>query len=233
MTVMLDSMGKIRAASEGTAVIIKDINDIAFQTNLLALNAAVEAARAGDAGRGFAVVAEEVRNLAGRAKEAAKKTEELIKESVKLADGGQVVSTEVNGHLSEITSSVGKVTSIVAEIAEASKEQSRGIGQVNKALTEMDKVTQQNAANSEESSSAAEELASQAQELAEMIGRFSLSRATVQRVAKRKQLGPATHATATKTAGKPVTSKSAGAKSRAAKQEEFIPMEDDPEFANF
>src|SRR5208283_5776594 len=97
----------------------------------------------------------------------------------------------------------GKVTSIVAEIAEASKEQSRGIGQVNKALTEMDKVTQQNAANSEESSSAAEELASQAQELAEMIARFSLSRALVQRAPKRKQLGPASHNGQSKSLGKP------------------------------
>jgi methyl-accepting chemotaxis protein len=74
MANMLTAMTAIKQAAEGTANIIRDINEIAFQTNLLALNAAVEAARAGDAGRGFAVVAEEVRNLALRSKEAAQNT---------------------------------------------------------------------------------------------------------------------------------------------------------------
>ena len=75
MAGMVHSMTQIRSAAEGTAQIIKDINEIALKTNLLALNAAVEAARAGDAGRGFAVVAEEVRNLALRSKDAAQRTE--------------------------------------------------------------------------------------------------------------------------------------------------------------
>jgi methyl-accepting chemotaxis protein len=174
MTQMRDAMLKIRSSAEGTAAIIKDINEIAFQTNLLALNAAVEAARAGEAGRGFAVVAEEVRNLALRSKEAARKTEVLIVESVQLAQGGETISKEVGSSLDEIVSAVTRVSSIVADIATASDEQARGIEQVNKAVAQMDQVTQQNAANSEQSASAAEELSAQAQELSELVGRFKL-----------------------------------------------------------
>ena len=102
MEQMTGAMAKIRASAEGTSEIIKDINEIAFQTNLLALNAAVEAARAGEAGRGFAVVAEEVRSLALRAKEAASKTEELIRESVKQAGEGELTARHVDGKLGEI-----------------------------------------------------------------------------------------------------------------------------------
>jgi methyl-accepting chemotaxis protein len=168
------AMSKIKASAEGTSQIIRDINDIAFQTNLLALNAAVEAARAGDAGRGFAVVAEEVRSLALRAKEAASRTEELIRQSVGQTVHGESAAKAVAGKLSEIASGIGKVTDLVSEIAAAAREQAAGIEQVNRALGEMDKLTQQNAASAEESSSAASELSGQAEELAAMLGAFRL-----------------------------------------------------------
>ncbi len=171
---MTTAMGKIKSSAEGTSQIIKDINEIAFQTNLLALNAAVEAARAGEAGRGFAVVAEEVRSLAQRSKEAANKTEELIRQSVKEAAEGEITAGKVNGQFSEILASVSKVSDIVAEIAAASREQAGGIDQVNKAMCQMNTITQQNAASSEETSSSAMELSGQSDEMAAVVASFQL-----------------------------------------------------------
>jgi methyl-accepting chemotaxis protein len=175
MEQMTQAVGRIRAAVENTAQIIRDINQIAFQTNLLALNAAVEAARAGDAGRGFAVVADEVRNLAQQAKEAAHRTEELLQESIRQAERGETITQEVTTSLNEIVGSVKKVGQIITEIAVASREQSESIQQVHRASTEMDRVTHQNAASSEELSSTAEELAAQAQDLTGMVSRFRLA----------------------------------------------------------
>ncbi len=176
MARLAQSMGEIRRAAGATAQIIRDINDIAIQTNLLALNAAVEAARAGEAGRGFAVVAEEVRNLSQRAKTAARKTEELIRESVALADAGSKLSEEVSCDLGEIRKSVGMVAQIVNEVADGSQQQSRGIEQLNATVAQLGQATQDAASRAEESASAAEELASQAHELAGVVGRFRLNR---------------------------------------------------------
>ena len=171
------AMGKIRSSAEDTSQIIRDINDIAFQTNLLALNAAVEAARAGEAGRGFAVVAEEVRSLALRAKEAATKTEALIRQSVAETGEGEVASRQLAGKLTEIASGVSKVSDLVSEISEAAGKQAQGLELVNAALSEMDRVTQQNAASAEESSSAASELNGQSAELAGLVNAFQISQA--------------------------------------------------------
>ena len=172
---------RIRSSAEGTSQIIRDINDIAFQTNLLALNAAVEAARAGEAGRGFAVVAEEVRSLALRAKDAAARTEERIRQSVKEAGEGEASAQRVAGELSRIADGIAKVTDIVGEIASAAREQAAAIDQMTRAVGEMDRVTQQNAASAEESSSAASELSGQAEELAAMLASFRLAEGTAAR----------------------------------------------------
>jgi methyl-accepting chemotaxis protein len=172
---MTAAMDQIKAATEGTAAIIRDINEVASQTTLLSLNAAVEAARAGDAGRGFAVVAEEVRNLALRSKQAALKTEGLIGDSMKLALYGEDISKEVNVSFEEIVRTVGHVASIVEEIATSSAAQSKGIEQVSLAVVQVDRVTQENAANSEESASAAEELSAQARELLAVVLEYRLT----------------------------------------------------------
>jgi methyl-accepting chemotaxis protein len=174
MTRMLAAMASIRTSTEGTSQIIKDINEIAFQTNLLALNAAVEAARAGEAGRGFAVVAEEVRSLALRSKQAAARTESLIRDSLRQANEGEGTSRHVAERLGAIVTAVEKTTAIVAEIAASSREQADGISGVMRAVSEMDKVTQQNAASAEQSSSAATELSGQSQELATLVDAFTL-----------------------------------------------------------
>ena len=118
MSEMLDAIEGIRVSSENISKIIKTIDEIAMQTNLLALNAAVEAAHAGVYGRGFMVVAEEVRTLAGKSKQAANQTKELILESMEKVKQGVLTARNSETEIKSVITNVQDVNSVAKEISE-------------------------------------------------------------------------------------------------------------------
>ena len=173
MEEMSKSMTRIAELGGETGKIVKSIDEIAFQTNLLALNAAVEAARAGEAGAGFAVVADEVRNLAMRAAEAAKGTEQLVHDMVLGIEQGSELVAKTQSGFRLVVDSSAVAAGLISEIAAASNEQAHGVRQVGEAMTQMDEVTQNIAANAEEGASAAEEMSSQAKAMKDMVDQLT------------------------------------------------------------
>jgi len=166
---MTSSMNKIVADSDEMGKIIKTIDEIAFQTNILALNAAVEAARAGEAGAGFAVVAEEVRNLASRAAEAAKNTQEKLESNTNLIKHAASGVNGVNQNFEAIVETATIIGEKVQSITKATEQLGESIAELSKTTHGIDAVVSGNAASSEESASSAEELAAQAQEINSLV----------------------------------------------------------------
>ncbi len=170
------TMDTISGSSRKIADIISVIDGIAFQTNILALNAAVEAARAGEQGRGFAVVASEVRNLAGRAAQAAKEIKALISASVEHVQEGSSLVNHAGKTIEELVMSVRRVSDIMGEITAATQEQSQRIGEVSQSVGSLEEMTQQNAALVEEGAAAADSLKEQAGRLTQVVHTFRLQR---------------------------------------------------------
>ena len=169
------SMGEIDLAAREIGQIIRVIDEIAFQTNLLALNAAVEAARAGEAGRGFAVVAQEVRALATRSGEAARKTTDLVNSASDRVARGVTLSHEVRASLEQILKSSALVATAVETIAQSQSEQLAGITQLDQGIAEISRSTQEAAGQSQQVATAARQSSGEVNALHASVKKFTLA----------------------------------------------------------
>lgn len=169
------AMSDIEIASNEISRIIKMIYDIAFQTNILALNAEVEASRAGDSGKGFAVVAEEVRRLANKSAEAAKKTDILIENSITAVNKGTKVVDNASQSLGKIVNTTNRTILLVDEMAKSSEEQASAVTEITHGIKEISKIVQKNLNIAEDGTTASKDLSGQARILKLLINRFQLN----------------------------------------------------------
>ncbi|WP_114968251.1 methyl-accepting chemotaxis protein [Rhodoferax ferrireducens] len=174
VTFLSDTMNKIYQGTIEIAEITSIIDGIAFQTNILALNAAIEAARAGESGRGFAVVATEVRNLAHRSSNSAKKIKTLLDASASMVTSGMVQIEEVRSTVGEVRSSIADLSIVAKNMSTGSIEQRVRIELINQAIIEMDHTTQQNTALVEEVAAAARTLQEQVDSLQNVVSFFKI-----------------------------------------------------------
>ncbi|WOK36095.1 globin-coupled sensor protein [Sphingomonas sp. C3-2] len=152
--------------------IVGAIESIAFQTNLLSFNASIEAAHGDEHGKGFAVVADQVRGLATRSDDAAKRIKLLISESGRHIAAGSRLVAQAGEALDRIMERVGDVSTLVGQVAHNSEEQAGSIQQVNIAVAGLDTLTQQNAAMAEQASALTRGLADEAHQLSALVEQF-------------------------------------------------------------
>ena len=169
---MNQRMGEMEADSGEMHKVIKTIDELAFQTNILALNAAVEAARAGAAGTGFAVVAEEVRALAMRSAEAAKRTQNLFDNMARRVTEGAAATKGINDNFEAIVETATELGDKFEKITVTGQEISQGLDQVTTAAEQNADAAQKVAAISEETSAASEELGAQASAMRDIVNRL-------------------------------------------------------------
>lgn len=155
---LLGSIEEIDGSSKKISEITKVIENIAFQISLLSLNASIEASRAGVHGRGFSVVAEEVRSLAAKSDDAAKRTAEIIMESRNSVEKGIEQVNKMADSVKKTIEDVMGISGIVDSIQESSMQQSEAISGINSSMTDINDVTERATNASVDTAQAATEL---------------------------------------------------------------------------
>jgi methyl-accepting chemotaxis protein len=171
---IVEAVSEIQKGYQSMNAVVEDIDSIAFQTNILALNAAVEAARAGAAGKGFSVVADEVRALATKSSDSARKTADLILESSERVREGVKVANSAAENFDLIVSEIMKGGEMVDAISSVSGEQSEEISAINDEITKIMEMIERTALSAEDSASVSEELSKQAEQFSQLMEKYRI-----------------------------------------------------------
>jgi methyl-accepting chemotaxis protein len=165
---------ELDAALVGVRNLIEDMTGISIFSNLLGINASIEAAHVVGAGTDFRELTNEIRTLAIRSADAARRTEALIRNSVVQSRSGVTLTNEIDQHLAEAAAGADAISRLAFEISKATNEQAGSIGQINESVSEINKVTQNNATSAADSLGAASNLNGQMEQLSGMVKKFKV-----------------------------------------------------------
>lgn len=174
MSRLQETLMQVRQHSAHITDAVSLIDGVSFRTNILALNASVEASKAGETGRGFAVVAQEVRSLALRSAEAARRIGDIvasttgaIEQSGQLADEAGQAIADSDGHVDGIHGAMHDVASLTRE----GQQESVAILEQVRSLRE---TTEKNLGLVEQLADASHSLRSHGERLTHRLSHFKL-----------------------------------------------------------
>jgi methyl-accepting chemotaxis protein/methyl-accepting chemotaxis protein-1 (serine sensor receptor) len=177
----IDAMQDISGSARQISDITGAIDDIAFQTNLLALNAGVEAARAGEAGRGFAIVAAEVRSLAHRSADAARKIKMLIDTSARQVKTGVDLVAQSGRTLDDMAGHINELGRSIDVMADRARDQAAAVTELKLVAVQQGKTSRQCTVIADHTRAASLDLAAEAARLGAIAAGFRIETGTPER----------------------------------------------------
>lgn len=167
-----ERMRSLQGQSREISRVVELVETVAYQTKLLSLNASVEAARAGAAGRGFAVVAQEVRALAQRSEDAARKIHVIISASVEEIESANLMAeraSETVRTTDQAIEAINQIMTDVVQLTHAGMTESHEVLDITRGVEE---AVSSNARVVDQLSSASSELREQGDNLKQSVQHF-------------------------------------------------------------
>ena len=170
-----DRMGTLRGSSREIGQIVSLIDTIAFRTNILALNASVEASKAGEAGRGFAVVAQEVRALATRSADSARRIGDIVARSTLEIEQGGVLADETGASIQAADAHVDTIHNAMSGVVALTQQGDRTSATLLEQIKQLHQDSGRDVALVDQLAVASDALRGQGELLSLKVGLFKLS----------------------------------------------------------
>lgn len=170
-----EQMVSLRTRSREIGDIVRLIDGIAFRTNILSLNAQVEASKAGEAGRGFAVVAQEVRSLALRSADSARRIDQIVSRSTEEIERSGQLADETGRALAAVDEHVDNIHAAMQGVAELTRTGEQESTAILGEVKELQGDSQKNQQLVDQLAGAADSLRSQGMKLSQSIAQFTLA----------------------------------------------------------
>ncbi|MFN0182492.1 MAG: methyl-accepting chemotaxis protein, partial [Aquabacterium sp.] len=170
-----ERMRALKGKSREIGEIVEIIDHISFRTNILALNASVEAAKAGPAGRGFAVVALEVRSLAQRSAESARRIGGIVGASTEDIEQAGALADLSAKSMAETDRNVTRIHGTMDQIVALTRTGLQNSQAILAQIREVDAMSADNHTLVQQMASASEDLSRQGDRLNEKVRGFKLT----------------------------------------------------------
>ena len=170
-----EQMVSLRTRSREIGDIVRLIDGIAFRTNILSLNAQVEASKAGEAGRGFAVVAQEVRSLALRSADSARRIDQIVSRSTEEIERSGQLADETGRALAAVDMHVDHIHAAMQGVAELTRTGEHESASILGEVKELQDGSLKNQQLVDQLASAAGSLRTQGLKLSQSIAQFTLA----------------------------------------------------------
>jgi methyl-accepting chemotaxis protein len=167
-------LSSLQTHSREIGDIVTLIDGIAFRTNILALNASVEASKAGEAGRGFSVVAQEVRSLAMRCADSARRVAGVVQRSTGDIQKNAMLADETNTALAATDTHVDRIHSAMRHVSSLTAQGEKESAAILQEVWSLNAAIGQNANLVEQLAQASGDLGSQGERLSHQLGQFKL-----------------------------------------------------------
>lgn len=175
MTRLRERLADLNRKSREISEAVRLIDSVAFRTNILALNASVEASKAGEAGRGFAVVAQEVRTLAGRSAEAARRIHEIVARSAEDIESGGLLADETGRSIEQSDQHVDRIHHAMGDVSRLTHSGESDSAAILAQVRDLREATEKNLDLVAQLATASQSLRAQGERLAHKVGQFKLS----------------------------------------------------------